>query len=436
MSRQLSPRYGIDYASIDADLMRSPTANGSTPEHGKGLLFVSTVSELAGGAEHSLLEFACALAARGWRPALAVWQPGPLADAFRSHGFEVSVRDAQGRQPGSPLGGATRRFPALEPIARLGFACSFALRPIRREVTWLRDVITAGGFELVHSNCDLSIPVASRAARQAGTPFVAHVRDHWRYWFHPRIERHLRRADAVLVTSHDMARRLRSHGLASRVVQNPVAGDRLARGLQPGERDRWRAELGVGDGFAVAMVGRLDGQKRVELALRALHAVPVRTPVTLVVAGQGSPSYEKQLRTLWRALRDPEPRGRKHQALWLGHRTDVAEWLPALDALIMPSRGEPFGRAIVEGMLAGLPVVTTTDGAGAELIEDGRTGLLVAPDEVMALSEAMRKLAEAPELRHELGLAARAEAQKRFSPAASAATVETLYRQLWRDSGR
>src|SRR5690606_16391830 len=154
--------------------------------------------------------------------------------------------------------------------------------------------------------------------------------------------------------SHDMARRLRSHGLVSCVVRNPVASDRLARRLQPGERDRWRAELGIGDGFAVAMVGRLDRQKRVELALRAVHAAPTRTPITLVVAGRGSPSYEEQLGILWRTLRDPEPRGPKHEVHWLGHRTDVAEWLPALDALIMPSRGEPFGRAIVEGMLAGL----------------------------------------------------------------------------------
>lgn len=415
---------------------RSAAAIGVAPDARDRVLFVSTVSKLEGGAERSLLDLACALAPLGWRPALAVWQPGPLEDAFRNHGFDVHVHSNQGSQPGSPLGGATLRFPALRPIVRTAVWCSIALRPARREIAWLRSVIDEGGFTLVHSNCDLSIPVASGAARRASTPFVAHVRDHWRHWFHPRIVRHLRRADVVLVASRDMAQRLREHGLNSRVVYNPVAGDRLARTLKPAERRRWRAELGVGERFTVAMVGRLDPQKRVELALRAVLALPTHTPVTLLIAGQGAAPYEEQLRRLWREQCGSERPGCPHEVRWLGHRTDVAEWLPALDALIMPSRGEPFGRALVEGMLSGLPVVATTDGAGTELLEGGRTGLLVAADDGAAMSDAIGTLTEAPELRCELGQAARAEALKRFSPAASAAKVAEIYHQLLSDPGR
>src|SRR5690606_1898091 len=134
----------------------------------------------------------------------------------------------------------------------------------------------------------------------------------------------LRRADVVLVASRDMARRVREHGLDPRVVHNPVAGDRLARALEPAERARWRAELGVGERLAVAMVGRLDPQKRVELALRAILALPTHMAVTLLIAGQGSAPYEERVRRLWREQRGSEPPG-PHEVRWLGHRTDVAE---------------------------------------------------------------------------------------------------------------
>lgn len=403
----------------------------SSDRHSGRVLFASTVSELAGGGERSLLELACALAPLGWRPALAAWQAGPLVDAFRDHGFVAHVYRESGRQPGSPLGGATLGFPMLEHAVRIAVWLMIAARPIHREVAWLGSVIEQGGYSLLHSNCDLSIPVAYRAAQRAGVPYVAHVRDHWRHWLHPRIASGLRGAHAVLVASDDMARRFRAAGLAPRTVHNPVAADRLARVLRPDERRELRRRLGLGDELAVAVLGRLDSQKRPDIAIRAVAALARTAPrSTLVVAGRGSAPQETRLRHL------AAEQGAQQAVRWLGHRTDVQEWLPAMDALLMPSEGEPFGRAIVEGMLARLPVVAAADGAAVELIREGVTGLLVRPGDVQGFATALERLAADPDLRVRLGTAAQRDALERFDPAASAARVAELYEQFTRAARR
>lgn len=392
------------------------------------ILFASTVSDLTGGGERSLLELACGLAPLGWRPALAAWRAGPLVDAFRDRGFDAHVYRELGHQPGSPLGGVMLGRRGLEPAARMAVWLMIAARPIHREVTWLGSVIERGGYSILHSNCDLSIPIAYRAAQRSGVPYVAHVRDHWRHWLHPRVLRALRCADAVLVASEDMARRFRAAGLAPHTVHNPVAPDRLVRVLQPGERAELRRKLAVDGGLAVAVIGRLDSQKRPDLAIRAVSTLVRATPgMTLVVAGRGAAPQEARLRRL------AAEQGVEQAIRWLGHRTDVQEWLPAMDALMMPSEGEPFGRAIVEGMLAGLPVVAAADGAAVELVRDGVTGLLVPPGDVQGFARALKRLAAEPDLRARLGAAAQREALQRFDPAVSAARVAELYDRLSRN---
>src|SRR6202011_1410755 len=64
---------------------------------------------------------------------------------------------------------------------------------------------------------------------------------------------------------------------------------------------------------------------------------------------------------------------------WLGEREDVPELVRALDILLLPSWEEPFGRALIEAMALGVPVVSTNVGGPPEIIEDGREGYLLPP---------------------------------------------------------
>lgn len=390
---------------------------------------VSSVSDLGGGAESSLLELARALQDRGHKLFLSVWCSGELASAFEPIG-ETFVLDAP-HDPASPLRGATNRLPALSPLVRLLNWGRLWLRSTREEGTWLEECVRTTGADLIHTNCDLSPVPAHGAAQATGIPRIAHVRDHWRSWFHPRTARALRSADTVIGTSSFLADRFRTAGIEATVIPNPVSGGNLRRPLDRDDREALRKELGAGPGrevFTVAVVGRLDEQKgslRIVALTRWLmdNARTDDRPVHFLMVGSGSDAFEERVR---KAIRDA---GAKDRIRLLGHRNDVSRWLPAMDALVVPSSGEPFGRVIVEGMHAGLPVVAFDDGAAPEILEDGVTGELIPKRDISALGSTVQELAWNPDRCRRLGEAAQTAA-RRFEPPVVAREMEAVYRKL------
>jgi glycosyltransferase involved in cell wall biosynthesis len=145
-------------------------------------------------------------------------------------------------------------------------------------------------------------------------------------------------------------------------------------------------------------VCRLEPQKGVDVAIRALEQIPA---AHLVVLGEGPQRAE-----LERLGGD-----RVHL---LGRVPDVAAWLRRADLLVHPVRWEGFGLALLEAMLASLPVVASGVSAVPEVVVDGDTGLLVPPDDPSALAEAVNAVLAHPDGYGERG---RARAVAEFSVA-------------------
>jgi glycosyltransferase involved in cell wall biosynthesis len=101
--------------------------------------------------------------------------------------------------------------------------------------------------------------------------------------------------------------------------------------------------------------------------------------------------------------------------------------LAAADIFVLPSRSEAFPNAVLEAMAASLPVVASGVGGIRELIEDGRTGLLVAAGDSGALAERLLRLMTEPGLAARLGDAARIAAQTRYSFDRMVAAFDALY---------
>ena len=148
-------------------------------------------------------------------------------------------------------------------------------------------------------------------------------------------------------------------------------------------------------------VCRLEPQKGVDVALRALPDVVGRHPrAELVVLGEGPQRAE--LEELARSL--------GVTAHFPGRVPDVSAWLRRADVLVHPVRWEGFGLALLEAMLASLPVVASRLSAIPEIVVDGETGLLVPPDDPAALAAAITRVLDDPGDYGERGLArARAE---------------------------
>jgi glycosyltransferase involved in cell wall biosynthesis len=152
-------------------------------------------------------------------------------------------------------------------------------------------------------------------------------------------------------------------------------------------------------------VGRLTPVKRVDGIVRALAAVP---GARLVVAGDGD--ERPALRALAAEL------GVGERVLWLGAvpRAAVASLCRQAALLVLNSAHEGLPHAAVEAMAEGTPVVATAVGGTPEVVEHGVTGVLVPADRPAALAEAVAHLLARPDLRAEMGRAARSRARERF----------------------
>jgi len=110
---------------------------------------------------------------------------------------------------------------------------------------------------------------------------------------------------------------------------------------------------------------------------------------------------------------DPEPGVRVHRDIRPGDRR-LVELLAQSALFVLPSGIDKSPYSILEAMFAGLPVVSTTVGGIPEMVLDGRTGLLVPPDDDVALADAVDRLLGDDELRAQMGRAARIHAHERF----------------------
>lgn len=169
------------------------------------------------------------------------------------------------------------------------------------------------------------------------------------------------------------------------------------------------------DALVVLSVSRLEQQKGVDVAVRAVARLRESEPrAYLVVLGEGA--ERAPLEGLARDLGVP---------LYVpGRVPDVAAWLRRASVLVHPVRWEGFGLAVLEAMLAGLPVVASRVSSLPELVVEGQTGLLVPPDDPGALASG---LAEALADAQALGAAGLRRAQERFSVARMAQATLDVY---------
>jgi glycosyltransferase involved in cell wall biosynthesis len=184
-----------------------------------------------------------------------------------------------------------------------------------------------------------------------------------------------------------------------------------------------RAPLGLPrDAFVVAALGRLVPIKGFDLLVEALPALVAAVPrARLLVIGDGP---------LRGALeRRAEALGTSPRLTITGARGDVPAVLAAADVLAAPSRNEGMGRALVEAMALGLPVVGARVGGIPDVIVDGESGRLVDTENAAALAGALIELGLDDRLRAKLGEAA-SERAEAFSTEVSAARLLAVYGSL------
>jgi glycosyltransferase involved in cell wall biosynthesis len=287
-------------------------------------------------------------------------------------------------------------------------------------------LIRSTGCDIVFTNT-ITIGLPALAARMASARNIWYVREYGRddhsleFDVGDRLAYRLidRLSSAVIVNSLTLRAHLLDHGIdAVEAVSYAVNVPDGYGGPPP-----------LGDDLRLVLVGAVKPGKGQEEAVRALAAVRSDgTRATLTLVGPTLATFRESLSQTASAL------GVSEHVKFTGFLEDPYPEIAAADICLVCSRREAFGRATIEAMKCGRPVIGAASGATAELIEDGVTGLLYEPGDSDALRDAIVRLDRDRELLRHLGERARAWATERFTAEAYGRDLERVI-ELVRGTG-
>lgn len=201
-----------------------------------------------------------------------------------------------------------------------------------------------------------------------------------------------RHADACIAAGKKTEEHLRRLGAGCPIFRHGSTIDtvRFRHQIDKQDVERVKSQLGVFNKIVILSVSYLQKRKGIQYLIEAfLELNPQNTVVVIVGDGE----YKQELQRLV-----PESRS---DILFVGHDEETAKYYAMADIFVMPSFSDPWGLTINEAMVAGLPVITTTNVGAQELIQGN--GFLLAPRDSQALKHALQQLLEKPELRQNMG---------------------------------
>ena len=340
-----------------------------------------------------------------------------LSDGLRERGHAVTMvchprgrlkRDAESR--GLPVETATCRSQL-----QLSAAMPLAIR-LRRARP-----------EVVHLQTSKEYVIGAIAARWARVPVVVASR-HMLVPVKPTMRALFRTLNAVVVLSNAVRYNLVLFGVPKAKIELIYAGidaNEFVCAREDGGGLAARAAMGVpAERLLVGMAGRMVAGKGHACLIDAMALVAKQgVPATLALAGEGP--LRGELAAQARSL------GIAEQVLFTGFQPNLAKFMAALDLFVMASTCEEvMPLVIMEAMAAGCPILATDVGGVREIIEPGRTGLLVPPGNASEMAGSILCLTAAPGLRATLSAAGRAEVIKRFTLPRMVMETERLYQRL------
>ena len=383
-----------DLARLRSGFRRRARSRERRPGPPRAVFVIGSLDR--GGAEGQLIELSTALAARGWRATIVcLSEAGARADEVRAAGVEVVVG----------------RFRGLTPKWH-PFAVARVLGEIRRAVE-------ARDPDVVHAWLYLGNLIGLWAGRRSGTPVLVGSQRSLsstlgrRALLAPWERRCVRWADAWVCNGEAVLADAVAHGLpadAGRVIRNGVHFPERVTPIPDGAPN-------------VLCVANLIGYKGHDVLLRAFAAARVRLGggVSLALAGTGP--EERHLRELAPEL------GLEDAVRYLGSVAELGPRYAACAFTVLPSRSEGMPNVVLESLAHGRAVVATSVGGTTEILADGG-GILVPPDDVEALADAMVALVSDPGRCRALGEEGRRLVAERFGLDRMVSETEALYAEL------
>jgi glycosyltransferase involved in cell wall biosynthesis len=233
----------------------------------------------------------------------------------------------------------------------------------------------------------------------------------------------------VIAISEFVKRQLVNGGLPEgKIVVRYLGVDTERFRPDPDARREWARLFSIRpDELILSTVSYLRPFKNPQVLVQACHELAKRqVKAWLFVAGDGD--MLPGLKSLSERL------GVADRVHWLGNVADPRTLLQASDIFLLASVGEAFGLVLAEAMACGVPIVGTRSGSLSEVVEHGRTGLLSAPLDAVALADSIESLAKDGRLRKEMGTRAIEHVRGNFTVDLAVERTIHIYESLWNRS--
>jgi glycosyltransferase involved in cell wall biosynthesis len=340
------------------------------------VLFVDHTGQI-GGAELILLD----VVAGRENSSAFLFEDGPLATALTDRKLKL-INSKWGR--GLSQFRRDSRFLSAAPLAG-------RLAAIVAEIAQ-----AARSHDVVYANSQKAFVLAAVANVFVRRPLIWHLHDIISPEHFGAMQRRMQvmlanaRATRVIVPSRAAAAAFMEAGGKRELLE--IVANGLALPPEPRTATELRQSLGLPAGPLVGVFSRLAAWKGQHVLLEALTELP---NVGCIVVGDalfGEQAYAAELKQM------VLERGLAGRVRFLGHRRDVPKLMKAVDVMVHPSIDpEPFGRTLVEAMLSGVPVIATNAGAAPDILEGGKAGTLVPPNDAAALGRAISAVLARPE---------------------------------------
>ena len=327
--------------------------------------------------------------------------------------------------------------------------CFFYFVKLFIEVIWLTILLKRRRIALVHVNTSSTIgPLI--AARLCHVPAICHLRE---IRISPRIIGRALVTTVNLLASHVISISKAVADFANTGWIKPLSSEIIHDGLDSPEyggqkTDDRNSVLGPSSSVfclppgckVVSVIGRITFWKGIHVFIDAAKIVLRNLPDTyfLIVGASDtkqSAKYQKRLEDDVRKLvvSEAEPSAVSNHIIFTGFVNDIHEILHRTDVFVLPSvYPEPFGMIVIEAMLAGKPVVATSHGGPIELIEDGKEGFLVEPNDHRQLAEKIAVLIKDPSLCKEIGRRAQLRVARDFQMCKTMDSIHRTYNRMVR----
>ena len=366
---------------------------------GARILYIHGITEI-GGAERDLLALLRRLDRSRWEPLVACPGAGPLAAELKAIDVPVYSLTIPAWRKFREL---PRRIPALFRTAQL-------VRTLRAAMIHVNDLWWAPFGCLVSKWCGVPCVVS---VRQSLEPW--RVRQYYLHW-----------ADRVVAVTRSAAAVLVGDGVPQQRVWTIPSGIDVDLFAPKVNGRHIRAQFGIpSDALVIGCVANVLPVKGYDVLIEAVAKVMKSSPsVNCLIVGRDDSAYGTEVKNLAGRLHLFE---RTHFA---GFQPDVRPYLAAMNLVVLPSRSEALGLALLEAMAMEKPVIASRVGGIPEIVEHGVTGLLVAPNDPDALAGALISLLEDPGRRDLMGRAGRQRVVAQFRLERTVTAMEQLYEEI------